>query len=166
MDAQNLAQILIIQFGYTKFVFRGNLEGLSEEDGFKQHPAGGNCLNWVVGHIVGSRGGILRVLGQDVPFAGDKYTRYERGSEPVSGAEGTVALAEMVADFAATQDALAAGLAGLSDDYIAQKAPMSPSNNPKETVGSLLAGLTFHESYHCGQLGVLRRLAGAEGVVK
>ena len=26
-----------------------NLEGLSEDDGFKQPSPGGNCLNWVAG---------------------------------------------------------------------------------------------------------------------
>ncbi len=29
-----------------------------------------------------------------------------------------------------------------------------------------MTGLAFHESYHCGQLGVLRRMTGAEGIIK
>jgi len=33
-------------------------------------------------------------------------------------------------------------------------------------VGSLLAALVFHESCHCGQLGVLRRLLGKDSVIK
>ncbi len=39
-------------------------------------------------------------------------------------------------------------------------------NDEKETIGSLMAGMAFHEAYHCGQLGVLRRMAGAEGIIK
>ena len=166
MDAGNLARILTIQFRYTDFVFQGNLEGLSEDDGFKQPSPGGNCLNWVAGHIVESRAGTVGILGQELPFAKDKYARYERGSDPVSGSEGTVPLVEMMADFAATREALAAGLAALTDEAVAAKAPFSPGNNPEERVGSLLAGLVFHESYHCGQLGVLRRMAGEPGFVK
>ncbi len=45
-----------------------------------------------------------------------------------------------------------AGLGGLTEAVLASKAPFSPGDNPEETVGSLLAGLVFHEGYHCGQL--------------
>ena len=166
MDAQTLIQTLSIQFGYIGFVFGGNLKGLSEEDGLKQPSPGGNCLNWVAGHIVGTRGALLEVLGQERPFPADKYARYDRGSEAVTGAEESVPLSEMLADFAATGDGLKAGLAGLTSERLAEKAPFSPGNDEKETVGSLMAGLAFHESYHCGQLGVLRRMAGAEGIIK
>ena len=61
---------------------------------------------------------------------------------------------------------LQAGLAGLTSDLLAAKAPFSPSQDEKETNGSLLAGLVFHEAYHNGQLGTLRRLSGAAGVIK
>jgi uncharacterized damage-inducible protein DinB len=47
----------------------------------------------------------------------------------------------------------------------AQTAPFSPSGNPKETVGSLMGVLAFHEVYHVGQVGMLRRWAGLERVV-
>ncbi|MCH9008517.1 hypothetical protein IIA29_11025 [candidate division KSB1 bacterium] len=36
----------------------------------------------------------------------------------------------------------------------------------KETVGEKLSFLHFHETYHLGQIGLLRRLAGKEGVIK
>jgi len=118
------------------------------------------------GHIVDSRGATLEVLGQERPFPADKYARYVRGSDEVVGAEGTVPLSEMVADFAATADGLKAGLAALTSVRLVEKAPFSPMNDEKETIGSLMAGMAFHEAYHCGQLGVLRRMAGAEGIIK
>lgn len=166
MEAKTLIQTLSIQYRYTCYVFAANLEGISEEDGLKQPAGGGNCINWVAGHIAGARGGTLGVLGVESPFDGEKYARYERGSEPVVGDEGTLPLKEMIGDFLATEEGLKAGLAGLTEEKLAGKAPFSPGNNPEETVGSLLAGLVFHEGYHCGQLGVLRRMTGVEGVVK
>jgi len=166
MDAQTLIQTLSIQFGYTANVYGGTLKGLSDDDALGQPSPGGNCLNWVAGHIVDSRGATLELLGQDRPFPSDKYARYVRGSEAVTGAEGSVPLSEMLADFAATGDGLKAGLAGLTSERLAEKAPFSPGNDEKETVGSLLVGLAFHESYHCGQLGVLRRMAGKDGIIK
>ncbi len=166
MNPQTLSQTLTIQFGYTTFVFGAANKGLSDEYALKQPSPGGNCLNWVVGHVVHSRAGALQIMGQKPPFAVEKYSRYERGSKPVAGTEGTIPLSEMVTDFAATEAGLAAGLASLTNEMLAAKAPFSPGDNPKETVGSLLAGLVFHEGYHLGQAGLLRRLAGEEGILK
>jgi uncharacterized damage-inducible protein DinB len=36
----------------------------------------------------------------------------------------------------------------------------------KETVGDQLAFLQFHEAYHIGQAGLLRRLAGKDGAIR
>ncbi len=87
---------LTIQYGYTTYLFGATLKNLADDDALKQPSPGGNCLNWVAGHIVQSRGGTLKVMGQDSPFPADKYARYERGSEAVTGSEGTVPLSEMV----------------------------------------------------------------------
>jgi len=166
MNAQTFTRTLTIQYGYNTYVFKGNLAELSDADALRQPAPGGNCLNWVVGHIVGSRAGTLEVLGQPVPFAAEKYKRYERGSASITNPEGTVGLAEMIADYEATDAGLQKGLAALTDEMLLAKAPFSPSQDEKETNGSLLAGLVFHEAYHNGQLGVLRRVAGAPGVIK
>jgi hypothetical protein len=45
-------------------------------------------------------------------------------------------------------------------------APFSPSKNPKETLRSLLTTVLFHQAYHSGQTGLLRRIAGKEGAIK
>ncbi len=43
--------------------------------------------------------------------------------------------------------------------------PDGPTGNPEETVGSLLAVVMFHQAYHSGQLGILRRIAGESGAI-
>jgi uncharacterized damage-inducible protein DinB len=166
MDSQTLAQTLTVQHGYTGYTYSLNLKDLNNDESLRQPSPGGNCINWVAGHVVASRAQILQVLGQELPFEINKYDRYGRGSQPVTKAKGTIPLSEMLADFAATRDGLAAGLAALTRERLAEKAPFSPANNENETVGSLLAGLAFHESYHVGQLGVLRRLAEKDGALK
>ncbi|MDX2475569.1 MAG: DinB family protein [Candidatus Krumholzibacteria bacterium] len=165
MDAKTFQKIARTQFRYTAWVVAGNLKDLTDEQGLAQ-PAAGNNLNWVAGHVANYRGSTLRLLGQDCPFAADKYDRYERGNPALINPGEAVPLTEILADFMATEEGLQAGLAGLTTEALAAKAPFSPSDNPAETVGTLLAGLVFHEGYHAGQLGLLRRLAGAEGVVK
>jgi len=166
MHAATYTQILTTQYRYTAYVFAANLEGLSDDAAFLQPAPGGNCLNWVAGHILQARASTLTMLGQDLPFAADKYDRYQRGGAPLKDAADTVPLSAMIADFAATEAGLQAGLAGLTAEKLAAKAPFSPGRSDTETVGSLLAGLVFHEGYHIGQLGLLRRLAGVDGAIK
>jgi hypothetical protein len=48
---------------------------------------------------------------------------------------------------------------------LAEKAPFSPTNDPNETVGSLIAGFVFHDAYHAGQTGLLRRIAARGGAI-
>lgn len=165
MHIETMQWMLAIQFRYSTYTFGVNLEGLSDDDALRQPEPGGNCANWVAGHVVQSRGATVALLGQPCPFPADRYDRYQRGTPPVVHAAGTVPLSAMIADFAATAEPLTLGLAAVNSELLAAKAPFSPGNRDDETVGSLLVGLAFHESYHCGQLGVLRRLAGAKGAI-
>ena len=165
MDAKTFANVAAIQFNYTAWVVGANLKDITDEQSLENTTAGSN-LNWVAGHIAQARGSALQMLGQACPYPTNKYDRYERGMPNITNADEAVPLSEIVADFNSTAEALKAGLAGLTAEALAAKAPFSPSGNREETVGSLMAGLVFHEAYHAGQLGVLRRQAGGEGVIK
>ena len=166
MHIETFARTLAIQFAYTSYVFNANLDGFSDEEAFAAPEPGGNCANFVAGHIVQARGGTVAMLGQECPFAADKYDRYERGSDALTaGDEGAIPLAEIIADFEATEAPLRLGLNAMTPELLSAKAPYSPGNDPDETVGSLLAGIAFHEAYHTGQLGLLRRISGADGAV-
>jgi len=167
MNAQTTNETLTIQYRFTTFVFNANLAGVGDEAALLQPSVGGNCANWIAGHILHTRGMTLALLGQRAPFSLKKYDRYKRATDPVSAeGEGTVSLSEMLTDFAASDEALQAGLVAMTAESMAAKAPSSPYANEKETVGSLTAALVFHEGYHAGQLGTLRYLAGEKGVIK
>jgi hypothetical protein len=40
-----------------------------------------------------------------------------------------------------------------------------PHRSPEIAILSQLAAVQFHQSYHAGQLGVLRRIAGKDGAI-
>ena len=165
MNAQSLAETLAIQLRYTHWVVLASLEGLADEQYFQSPQGGGNCLNWVLGHLVQARNGTLVMLGQEPVIDADLIDRYQRGSDAITGPDGAVPGADLRAAFQQSQRGLLAGLAALTDEAIAAPAPISPGNDPDETVGSLLAGLLFHEAYHAGQLGLIRRTLGEPGVI-
>jgi uncharacterized damage-inducible protein DinB len=157
---------LLVQLGFHHFALHTNLQGLTHEESLRQPKPGGNCLNWVLGHIVFSRQTWLTaVLGEAPLFDQETIARYRRGSAPLT--DGTLALPfeELLAAYDRAQAPLIAGLAKLTAERLAERAPFSPGNDPNETVSSLVAKLTFHEGYHIGQTALLRRFAGHPGAI-
>ena len=65
-----------------------------------------------------------------------------------------------------TQEPLVKAISAMPAELLASKPPRNMTGDPNETVGSNLATFVFHESYHVGQTGVLRRVAGKPGVIK
>ena len=159
-------QAFLTQLAYTHFALHRNLGGLSHDDSLRSPEPGGNCLNWVVGHVVATRSHWLRELGRPglLPMAVEE--RYRRGSAPIDGAEGAEPLEALVAAFDRGQEELTAALPAMTGEQLAGPAPFSPGNDPAETWHSLTAGLLFHEAYHVGQTGVLRRLLGRPGAIR
>ncbi len=163
MDPATVGQSLAIQFAYSDWTFRTNLEGLSTAESLQPPATGGNCLNWVVGHVLAARNHILALLGEPPALAPAVAQRFERGSEPLRDPAAALDLDEARAVFRDAQERILAGLQRLTPEQLAAAAPFSPGNRPDETVGSLLLGMVWHEAYHVGQLGVLRRVAGHPG---
>lgn len=159
------AELLVDQLSFNLGTIKVNTEGLTHEESLVAPPGGGNCLNWVVGHLVSSRNGLLRLLGCDFVWDKERAERYQRGSDPIS-AEEAVAFDEILADFAASQEPIVAALRGLTDEQLAAPTTARYLKGDDETLGSVLATFVFHEAYHTGQTGLLRRILGKEGAIK
>jgi hypothetical protein len=150
------------QFSLCAYALKRNLEGISHAESLKALPMGANNVNWIVGHVVRVRNRALALLGKRPLFNDAEFSFYE----PARSASGApMPLEELVRRFGEIQSVLVDALGAVAPDVLAARAPVSPSNNPNETVGSLLASLAFHESYHMGQLGIARRLLGKRGAI-
>ncbi len=80
----------------TRDVVRMNLEGISHEQSLMQPKPGGNCSNWVIGHLVTVYNKVLPLLGQEpVDSAGD-LNRYARGSPALTRASEAAQLGDLV----------------------------------------------------------------------
>jgi hypothetical protein len=139
--------VLIAQLGFTHFVIKANTEGVTHDDSLVQPAAGGNCLNWVLGHIVLSRNELLELLGMEPVWDDAAREPYGRGGPPLTDATRPQ------------------GLSRVTAERFAEKAPFSPTGNPEETVGSLITSFVFHDAYHAGQTGLLRRIVGRDGAI-
>jgi hypothetical protein len=147
-------------------VVRRNVEGLTHEDSLRQPAPGGNCLNWIVGHLAWAYAGAVGLVGQETSLDQAALARYARGGEPITDPAQARDLSQLLAAFDEGTERFTAGLATLPAEALGRPAPASPSGDPNETVRSLLATILFHQSYHAGQTGVLRRLIGRSGAIK
>lgn len=136
-------------------IIQAQLDGLSEADALLQPPDGGNCLNWLLGHILLSRQTMFKRLG--VPPLGniEDYQRYKRDSQPITHEADALPLNRLLNDLHASQERLLARLNEISEDEMT-----AIPDGQERSMAEQVSFLSWHETYHVGQMEQLRRLAG------
>ena len=167
MAAEQNGEIRVLrqQVSMAHHVVRLNVEGLTQEETLLKPSGGGNCMNWVVGHLLAIYDVTLPALGQKPVLAPAIQKRYDRGSAPLRDGTEAVQIGELMTAWDESTRRVDAGLASLDADALGSPAPFSPGNDPKETLGTLLTTILWHQAYHVGQTGILRRVAGKKGTI-
>ena len=148
-------------FQTNHWVIKQQMDGLTHEDSLLQLPFRGNCANWVLGHLVVSREGILQDhMGIAGEWTEDEIARYKYDSEPITSADdaGLLPLERIMADIDRTQKLLEDGLVEVSDAQLA----VIVDEERQRTAGYSMLFTAWHEGYHVGQLEYLRQLAGKD----
>lgn len=154
-----MTQILKMLFNINYQTLKVNTDGISHRESLIHPHPGGNCMNWVLGHILVSRNDLLQILGEAPVGDPLELKRYERGSKPLTGADKALLLEKLMEYLQDSQFRLTNKLDKITEEELAE-------TKNRRTVAESLAGFHFHEAYHCGQVGLLRRLAGKEGAIK
>jgi len=154
--------VLAFQFSVGSFVLDRNLAGVTHEESLQPPHPGGNTMNWIVGHVVRTRNQAIGLLGGHPLFDDSEFEPYGAGTFEARRA---LSLQELRRRFAALGPVLASALDKTTAEQLSMAAPFSPTGNPNETVGTLLASIAFHEAYHLGQTGLSRRLLGKPGAL-
>jgi uncharacterized damage-inducible protein DinB len=156
------SETLIDLFGVDLWVIKKQLEGLTHADSLLQLPFRGNCLNWVLGHIVASREGILKLLGESPIWSEEEAAAYDRGSEPITCHGDVHSLEKLMDDLDRSQQVLIAALERISQEELEKTIE---TFRGEKALGNHVAFLLWHEAYHVGQLELLRQLAGKDDAV-
>ena len=123
MSATTSAPTLAKLFEYTYNTTVQNVSGFGHEESLAQPKLGGNCLNWVVGHMVATRNLILDLLGQERVWDEKRFARYDRGSAPIADDTDAAPWNEILADLDRSQERIRAGIySGFDGSSIAQTA--------------------------------------------
>lgn len=149
---------LIQAFERNVNIVKMQSKDLTHADSLIQPSFGGNCLNWVLGHLAENRDHILELLGEP-PQIGALGTRYKRGSERMTAPDdSTLRLEEILAWLDRAQEHIATALGRMDEAALARE--ITTSNNRTATIGQRVFFLYFHETYHVGQTELYRQLAG------
>ncbi|KAF0112190.1 MAG: hypothetical protein FD147_251 [Chloroflexi bacterium] len=151
------AETLIKPFQLTYWVIDRQTQGITHAESVIQPPVRGNCMNWVIGHILMQRDLVLQLLDEAPIWDKSKSDRYRRGSEPVTNAADGLPFDGMMANLALSQERIERGLKAISPDSLTRQGEL---NGEHDQIGTLIAGLHWHETYHTGQLELLRQFTG------
>jgi uncharacterized damage-inducible protein DinB len=120
---------------------------------------GSNHLLWVMGHLVWARGNVVKTLGS--PWSLDWAKQFSRGAAGVDAAD-YPAVEEVSKAWADVSAELPKFLAAASPELL-DKPHDKPTFDGK--MGGFIAFLAFHETYHVGQVGYLRKWLGHSQLV-
>jgi hypothetical protein len=131
-------------------------EGLSHEESVLQLPFPTNCLNWILGHIIARRNTGLELVGAQSIWGEEILARYRSGSEPIRDIKTARRLEDLMEDLAESQRRIVEALDGASEAALERSAETDRGAKP---VWQHLQGLHWHETFHIGQLEVLKDYA-------
>jgi hypothetical protein len=152
---------LVYYFALNLRVLDRQLDGLTHEDSLLQLPFRGNCMNWVLGHILNNRSYFMRTLLDIEPVvASDVTARYESDSDPVTpDSDDILQLERLVELLNESQEKISERLEAMTD------ADFAATDENGNTLGKRLLFFYFHETYHTGQTELLRQLTGVDDKV-
>ncbi|MCB8943700.1 MAG: DinB family protein [Ardenticatenaceae bacterium] len=130
-------------------------EGVTHTASLAQLPIRSNTFNWVLGHIVQARSGLLQMLGEDGLVSEAVQTVYGTNAPELDGAT-AVPLPELLALLHQSTERITAAITNASDHTLNSLFDAERGT----TIADRIAGLNWHETYHIGQLEILRQAAG------
>ena len=146
--------------GTTNHVIKEKTEGLTHADSMLQLPFPGNCMNWILGHMLVYRMQCLGVIdGESKPDEGE-LALYGFGSEPMTDSNKAIPLETLLARLDDATEQINAALDKMPESRLEV---ILDEEQDVSVEQRLHFYLVFHEAYHAGQLEPLYELALANG---
>jgi uncharacterized damage-inducible protein DinB len=139
-----------------------NVEGMSEAHSLVQPQGGGNCANWILGHLTAVQNHFAALLEAEPVWEDPSLER--AGRTPITEPHQAIPWDTMVTRFLDSGERILQALAKLPERRLADPVP-DPFGGTTPRIG-LLTVLAFHQVYHAGQLALSRRMAGLPGAIQ
>ena len=151
--------LLCRQFDFNQLLITKGIEDLSHEDSLRGPQAAGNCVNWVLGHLLLTRSHLESLLGVDPLLSGERWGVYEAGHEDLdrTRALNLEELRQVAAD----------SLSHLQASIQSSEPRMNDAIGPRgRSIADTIGTFVSHEAYHAGQIHLIRRTIGKPGVFR
>jgi uncharacterized damage-inducible protein DinB len=149
-------------FGLMYQVAAANVDGITHEKSLAQPAPGGNCANWILGHLTQVQNGVMRLVNEQPVWESEQLAR--AGFDPITGPGNAIDWATLKDRFLGSRERCLKAISALSDRSLDETVPHPFGGTCSRA--ELLNTLAFHQTYHVGQLGMSRRAAGLEGAIK
>ena len=153
----DLIKPVIDQFKFNSMILSLGTSDLKNEDaGHRLRKGEGSSITYLMGHLLSSRYGVLKMLGagDENPYA----EQFGRNAEPRDTSD-YPDISEFSQAWSALSDSFHAALESATDEQLLAPAPEGfPTED--QTMRGAISLLCWHESYHVGQIGVLRTEQG------
>lgn len=133
------------------------LDDLTEEQArARPRGEGGPSIAWSILHLLSCRGIMLRHCGveRDDPWAG--YLQ-----EPADDGSGYPSVRELISEWADLSEVFISTVSGLTEEALDTE--VEDGWQPGQTLRELIGFLTWHEAYHMGAIGQIRKRLGLPG---
>jgi uncharacterized damage-inducible protein DinB len=154
--------LLVHQFGLVYATAAMNLAGMTQAESLVQPAGGGNCANWILGHLVNVHNAVMREAGTTPVWESEQLARARFA--PITGQSDAIDWDTLLERFLSSRDRCLGALASLTEDALAEAVPHPFGGTC--TRAELLSTLSYHQAYHVGQLALARRTAGLPGAVR
>jgi hypothetical protein len=153
------AQVFQEQYAFQTSLIHNHIEHVTDIESLLQLPFEANCMNWIVGHILARRHSAIDALGEGPFWDEDKLARYRSGSDPIVSTEQALTFKKLRAELDRSMTFLEASLStapGSTLDRIVK------NDRGEKSAADHIDGFLWHETYHIGQLDILRAFIRSE----
>jgi uncharacterized damage-inducible protein DinB len=166
--SKNMSSIqpVIKQFELQTRLFINVLEGIEDVKGSKRINDHVNHLQWIAGHLTSSRYAIAAGFGIKASFPYKEQYYDPTEPPPYNRALSATVKYPSLTEIKKSWNELAAeftgAISGLRDEQLASVTPFPvPTGN---TFQDLLSFIASHESYHIGQMSIIRKSLGLDAM--
>jgi uncharacterized damage-inducible protein DinB len=154
------------QFALDNRLFNNVLEGIEDIKGSKRLSEQVNHLQWIAGHLTNSRYGIAAAIGLKASFPySDIYTDPSQPpphNRALSGSLKYPSLTEIKKSWNDLAAAFVEKISGLGSEQLTSGIPFPVPTG--KTFLDLLSFIASHESYHIGQMSIIRKYLGLDAM--
>jgi hypothetical protein len=160
---QNTREQILKAFQDNLYVIHRHTFEITPQESLIEPPFRGNTINWVIGHIVVGRDEVLNLLdARPVMTHPVDIETYQSGSDPQAPGYKPMPFNRLMDHLNESQKRLEKALSRMPNAAFAKT--IQTPKGPRSLL-EVINGLHWHETYHAGQLELLRQLAGRNDAI-